>query len=68
MSEQVSEGALTPDPELDRLSCTGTDSERGDSGDEGGEVMNEQLGVTYDTLGYETRGNARRHNTRCHGI
>jgi len=64
VSEQVSQEAVTPDLEHDRLSCTGTDSERGDSGDEGGEVMNELLGVSYDALGYETRGCVRRDNTR----
>ena len=62
---------LSPDGVDDMHDCTGTEGEGGS--DRGGEsrsedVMNEELGLCYDGLGYETRSDIRQHNQLRHGI
>jgi hypothetical protein len=60
-------------PELvdDMHAFTGTESAVAsdqDSGSGSEDVMNEELGMCYDGLGYETRCDMRRHNQLRHGI
>lgn len=62
---------MSPEVVDDMHAFTGTESAgASDQGSGSGseDVMNEELGVCYDGLGYETRCDMRRHNQLRHGI